>query len=105
MIRENFLARASAIIRLSHLTLYPSMLFGVPRLKRTLIALAVSLLACALLISCGGGYSSGSLPPSGLTFRAFVSNPLHVGPTGGIFPALQIVNATTDVESNLGVAL
>ena len=74
-------------------------------MKRTLIALAVSLLACALLISCGGGYSSGSLPPSGLTFRAFVSNPLHVGPTGGIFPALQIVNATTDVESNLGVAL
>lgn len=80
------------------------MLFGVPRLKKTLIALAVSLLACALLISCGGG-SSSNLPPSGLTFRAFISNPLHVGPAGGIFPALQIVNATTDVESLDGVAL
>lgn len=80
------------------------MLFGVPRLKKTLIASAVCLFACSLLISCGGG-SSSNLPPSRIAFRAFVSNPLHVGPAGGIFPALQIVNATTDIESLSGVAL
>jgi hypothetical protein len=79
------------------------MLFGVPRLRKTLIALPLSLLLCALLISCGGGYSSSGLPPSGIAFRAFVSNPLRIGPAGGIFPALQIVNATTDIESLSGV--
>jgi hypothetical protein len=105
MIRENFLARASAIIRLSHLTLYPSMLFGVPRLKKSLFALAVSFLGSALLVSCGS-YSSGTKPPSGLTFRAFVSNPLHESNTGAIFPALEIVDASKDIISaTAGVSL
>jgi hypothetical protein len=76
--------------------------FGVPRLKKIVI-LAVCILACALLVSCGGS-SSTTKPPSNLTFRAFVSNPLHPT-TGGIMPALDIVDATNDLLSTAGVSL
>jgi hypothetical protein len=79
------------------------MLFGVPRLKRTLIALVVSALTSALLVSCSS-YANRTSGPSGLAFRAFVSNPLHVG-TGGISPALQIVDASKDILSAAGVSL
>jgi hypothetical protein len=80
------------------------MLFGVPRLKKTLSALAVSVLASALLVSCSSS-SSTKQGPSGLKFRAFVSNPLHLISTGAIIPALEIVDATTDVLSAAGVSL
>jgi hypothetical protein len=82
------------------------MLFGVPRLRKTLFVSVASFLGCALLVSCGSYSSpSGGTAPSGLPFRAFVSNSLHLGPTGGVFPALEIVDATKDVESASGVSL
>jgi hypothetical protein len=80
------------------------MLFGVPRLKRRSIALAVSLLGSALLVSCGS-YSSSGTAPSKLTFRAFVSNPLFENSSGTISPALNIVDATKDLQSAGGVSL
>src|SRR5579863_4110714 len=80
------------------------MLFGVPRLKRTFSALAVSILATALLVSCGSS-SSGTKAPSGLTFRAFVSNPLHLGSLGQIVPAIEIVDASTDILSTVPISL
>jgi hypothetical protein len=80
------------------------MLFGVPRLRKNLIALAVLMLTSALLVSCGG-YSSTSQGSSHLTFRVFVSNPLHASGSGTTFPALEIVDATKDVLSPYGVSL
>jgi hypothetical protein len=80
------------------------MLFGVPRLKKSLIALTVSFLASALLVSCGG-YSSSGQPPSKVTFRAFVSNPLSQIGGGAILPVLNIVDATNDVVSAAAVSL
>jgi hypothetical protein len=80
------------------------MLFGVSRLKRSLIALATSGFGCALLVSCGG-YSSPTTPtPSHLTFRALVSNPLNLTNTG-VFPALEIVDASKDLLSGFSVSL
>ncbi len=74
-------------------------------MKRSLSVFLVSILASGLLVSCSSSSNSTQQTKSGLTFRAFVSNPLHLGPTGGIFPALQIVNATTDVLSLAAVSL
>src|SRR5258708_1281822 len=97
--------RASVIIRLSHLTLYPSMLFGVPRLKKSLSALLVSGFFVAWL-ACSSNYNySGGQGQSKLAFRAFVSNPLRENSSGAIFPDLDIVDATKDVESASGVQL
>jgi hypothetical protein len=73
-------------------------------LKRTLSALVVSVFASASLVSCGS-YSSSGTPPSRLTLRAFVSNPLHLSTSGGIIPALEIVDASKDVLSLAGVSL
>ena len=72
-------------------------------MKKIAIALAVSVLTSALLVSCGG-YSNTTKVPSHLAFRAFVSNPLHPT-TGGIVPALDIVDATKDLLSSGGVSL
>ena len=73
-------------------------------MKKTVIALAVSVFGSALMVSCGG--SSGTPAPSGLKFRAFVSNPLHLSPTTGqIVPAIEIVDATNDILSPSGVSL
>lgn len=81
------------------------MLFGVPRLKKTVIGLAGCVLGTALLVSCGGS-SSGTTAPSALKFRAFVSNPLHLNiTTGQVVPAIEIVDATHDILSASGVSL
>ena len=73
-------------------------------MKKTLIALAVALLGGASMVSCGSSSSSG--PPSRLTFRAFVSNPLHETSGGATIPALDIVDASKDVVSaTAGVSL
>jgi len=80
------------------------MLFGVPRLKRNLIALTVSFFASVLLVSCSGSSSTGQ-PPSKLTSRAFVSNPLSESSSGAILPTINIVDATKDVASVAAVSL
>ena len=72
-------------------------------MKKIVIFLAVCVLACALLVSCSGS-SSATQAPSHLSFRVFVSNPLHVS-SGGISPALEIVDASKDLLSASGVSL
>jgi hypothetical protein len=79
------------------------MLLGVPRLKRTLSAFLVSAIAGAGLVACSN-YSNKTQARSGLAFRAFVSNPLHVS-SAGVFPALEIVDALKDIHSLAGVSL
>src|SRR6266567_1754198 len=81
------------------------MLFGVPRLKRTLSAFFVSVLVGGGLVSCSNYNSSSNRQGrSGLKFRAFVSNPLNVS-SSGVIPELDIVDATKDVLSTAGVSL
>jgi hypothetical protein len=72
-------------------------------LKRTLSSLFVSIVLSTGLISCGG--STAATTTSGLTFRAFVSNPVNLNPNGGGFPALNIVDATKDLLSPFVVSL
>jgi hypothetical protein len=72
-------------------------------LKRTLSSFLVLIVLSMGLVSCGG--SKAATTTSGLTFRAFVSNPVNVNPNGGGFPALNIVNATKDVLSPFVVSL
>jgi len=50
-------------------------------------------------VSCGSynGNSNATTPTSGLTFRAFVSNPLSPASGGGGVPVLNIVDASKDV--------
>ena len=82
------------------------MLFGVPRLKKSLSALLVSGFVVVALVSCSNSSSSGSQQGgSKLKFRAFVSNPLDENSSGVIFPALNIVDATKDIASSAGVSL
>lgn len=83
------------------------MLFGDPGLKKASIAGAVMLLASFGWISCGG-YNAGSPASSrssGLTFRAFVSNPLGPSVFGGGAPVVNIVNATLDQLSLASISL
>jgi len=72
-------------------------------LKRTLSSFFVFILLATGLVSCGGS----SKPPtaSGLTYRAFVSNPLNPTVGGTVFPGLNIVDATKDVLSAFDVDL
>jgi hypothetical protein len=81
------------------------MLFGVPGLKKILTTVALLAAASFSLLSCGG-YNSGtaSKRPSGLAFRAFVSNPLQPGVVGSS-PVLNIVDATLDVLSPSSISL
>jgi hypothetical protein len=72
-------------------------------LKRSLSVFFVSVLVGAGLVSCSN-YSNRTQTRSGLKFRAFVSNPLHVS-SSGVIPALNIVDATKDVLSLGGVSL
>lgn len=57
------------------------------------------------MLSCTGGSGPGGQQTSGLTFRAFVSNPLHPITGGGGGPVLDIINANTDVQSAFVVNL
>ncbi len=74
--------------------------FGVPGLKKTFGSIFWLLVGCISVISCGSSSptTTTGTGPSGLKFRAFVSNPLS--PTvGAAQPVLNIIDATTDVES------
>ena len=75
------------------------MLPGVSRLKKILGVFFVSILLATGLVSCSGSSSSAGMGQSGLKFRAFVSNPLHPGLSGGGFPVVEIVDAIKDVLS------
>jgi hypothetical protein len=72
-------------------------------LKRTLSSFFVLIVLCTGFISCGG--SAPSTTTSGLTYRAFVSNPSNPGASGGGFPALDIIDATQDLLSPFQVSL
>ena len=92
-----------AIIRFLASKSLSLMLFGVPGLKRTLISLAALVAVSAAIVSCGSSSSPGN-HTSGLTFRAFVSNPLFTSGTGSS-PVINIVNAANDVLSPSTVGL
>lgn len=82
-----------------------SLLFcGVPGLKRTLTRIAVLAIICFSFLSCGSKSSTNKKTTSGLKFRAFVSNPLHLS-SGGTSPVLEIVDATKDVLSLFPIGL
>ncbi len=74
-------------------------------MKRTLSSLFVLIALSTGLISCGGYSSPTTTNRSGLTFRVFVSNPVSPGPSGGGFPALNVIDATKDVLSPFVVSL
>ena len=60
---------------------------------------------CTGLISCGGYSNPNTKNRSGLTFRAFISNPVNPSPTGGGLPGLDIVDARKDMLSPFEVSL
>ncbi len=105
---------ASAIIRFSASNSLLIMPFGIPALKKVFAALLLTL-GFAGLVSCsnnntpptGTPTSPVTNPnvPSGLAFRAFVSNPLSITTTGTNAPALNIVDATLDLLSTSTVDL
>lgn len=65
----------------------------------------VSIVLCTGLISCGGYKNPNTQNRSGLTFRAFISNPVNPSPTGGGFPGLDIMDANKDMLSPFEVSL
>lgn len=76
-------------------------------MKRTLIAIACLSLVSVGLVSCGSVNSNpttSSNKPSGLKFRAFVSNPLQAAGLTSV-PVLNIVDATQDLISTSFVNL
>lgn len=81
--------KRSAIIHFFASKSLSFMLFGVPGLKRAIIYSVVIFVAVVFIASCGSGSKATT---SGLSYRAFVSNPL----LSGIAPVLQIVNAQND---------
>src|SRR5258708_17868745 len=71
------------------------MFFGVPGLKKTFSAFLVSVLVGITLFSCGyKSNNSNRSSQSRLTFRVFVSNPLHPTSGGGGAPALEIIDSS-----------
>src|ERR1700746_631277 len=82
---------------------------GVACLKRCLLVLAVMILTSMGLISCGGGSSSksssssssSSTPkPSGLKFRAIVSQDVQ---STIATPGLILIDALKDLRANVGI--
>lgn len=76
------------------------MLFGVPGLKKVLLSWIAIFAAVAFFASCGGGGGSKSTG-SGLSYRAFISNPLYAG----VSPVLQIIDAQNDTPSPNTISL
>jgi hypothetical protein len=84
------------------------MLLGVACLKRCLLVLAVIILTSLALISCGGSSSkssssssSSSTPkPSGLKFRAVVSQDVQ---STIATPGLILIDALKDLRANVGI--
>ena len=72
-------------------------------MKRTFSSLLVFILLSLGMVSCGG--SSATTTSSGLTYRAFISNPSNLNLSGTISPALNIVDATQDILSFASVDL
>jgi hypothetical protein len=96
---------SSAIIRFFasySLLLIP---FGVSGLKKIFRGIFLLLIGCVALISCGyKAPTSTKHVPSGIRFRAIISNPLSAS-TGGIAPVLNIVDASRDLISAFTVDL
>jgi hypothetical protein len=61
--------------------------------------------AATVLLSCGSGYNNRGGTQSGLTSRAFVSNPVHPSFSGGGIPVLEVMDANRDLLSGLTVSL
>lgn len=81
------------------------MLFRFSRVQRTLAGIAtVGSLGLGLLSCSSYNSRSGGSHPSGLAFRAFVSNPVHPA-SFGHGPALEIMDATKDLLSGFAVNL
>jgi hypothetical protein len=81
------------------------MLFGVPGLRKTSVAIAFLIVAGLAIVSCGGSNSSSNQHKvSGLKYRAFVSNPLFGG-VGFNSPVLNIVDALQDLLSPSTIGL
>ena len=75
-------------------------------MKKTVAAILVIVAACLGSTSCGSSSSTTSTPSnSGLTFRAFVSNPLSPLSTGGGVPVIDVVDALKDVISPFSISL
>jgi hypothetical protein len=74
-------------------------------LKRSLSSFFVFIVLCMGLISCGGYTNPNTGNKSGLTFRAFISNPVNPSATGGGFPGLDIMDANKDMLSPFEVSL
>src|SRR5579864_4344082 len=86
------------------------MLFGVPRLKKALNCLLVSVLL-GLVSSCnnnnyyGNATNTAPVPLNKLTFRAYVSNPVQPTGLGSGTPGLNVVDALHDVVSPFTIPL
>jgi hypothetical protein len=63
--------------------------------QKALCGMVVLTVGSVLLVSCGSS-SSKAAGSSGYTFRAFVSNPLHVSASGAVIPVLEIIDAAAD---------
>src|SRR5215831_414898 len=79
------------------------MFCGSPGVK-ILIPLAALTAFTAGVTSCGSS-SKKTQASSGISFRAFISNPVFPAVTGGTNPIIQIMNASNDQLSNFGVPL
>jgi hypothetical protein len=77
--------------------------FGVPGLKKAVIALGLLVSFSVAIVSCGSS-SSSKHKISGLAFRAFVSNSLYPSGAANV-PVLNIVNAALDTLSPSTVSL
>src|SRR5580704_17727466 len=100
------LRSGSVIIRFLASKSLSFMLFGVPGLKRILASIFVLVAANVAIISCGSysPSSSAAHKPSGLPFRAFISNPLFPSATGGAGPFVPVLNIVDALQDQLSIA-